>query len=79
MTWEQFKLKLDNKYLVATNNGVQHNDRDRLWTFLTKSIKADFIKEVISAIEVNLLVMEPYFFENPMVGFKTNAKKQDRG
>ena len=31
MIWEKFKLKLNNTYLVATRNGVQHNDNRNLY------------------------------------------------
>ena len=63
MMWYQLKLKLNSAYQVSTKHGVQHNDRDNIRALLIKRIKADFIKEVILSIEVKMLVMEPYYFE----------------
>ena len=44
MIWEQFKLKLNNAYLVAEKYGLQNNDLDMFMTLLIKRIKYDFQK-----------------------------------
>ena len=78
MTWYQFKLKLDNSYLLDTKHVLHHNNHNKLCTFFTKRIKADILKEFILSIELNLSVVEPYFFENEMVAFEMKVKKQDQ-
>ena len=44
MTKEQFKMKLNNKYMVDAKHEVKHSDRGKLRVFSTKIIKADFLK-----------------------------------
>ena len=78
MTWEQLNLRLNNAYMVAANDVAQHKNCGKLWTFLTEPIKADFIKEVISEIEVNISFIIPYSSENSMPKFETKRKKQKR-
>ena len=64
--------------MVAAKHGVHHNDHEKLHIFITKGIKADFLNKLISSIEVNLSVMEPYSFKNATVAFITKLKKQKR-
>ena len=49
--------------MVDEKHGVKYKKYEKLWKFLTKRIKSDFLKEVILAIKVNQLVMEPHFMK----------------
>ena len=50
----------------------------KICTFLTKSIKADILKEVISDIELKMSVIKPYSYESAMVAFEAKVKKRNR-
>ena len=78
ITWDKFNLVINNAYLVIANHGVKHYDRQRFCTFLTKSIKAEFIKDVILDIEIKLPVVIPYYYEISIVEFETKAKKRNQ-
>ena len=67
MICDQFKMNINHNYMLAANHIVQHNNHTNLHTLITKMIKSDFFKEVSSNIEVNMLVVEPYYFKNPIV------------